>query len=81
MIPRRDRPGRRGSAPRLRYGDGVSSAAPKWAIDDPRYVLPEKHHVYNSIEGLMHHFKLIMEGAKVPPPKRSSGTKSRRKSR
>jgi NADH-quinone oxidoreductase subunit D len=35
-------------------------------IDDPRYVLPEKHRVYNSIEGLMHHFKLIMEGAKVP---------------
>jgi len=35
-------------------------------IDDPRYVLPEKHEVYNSIEGLMHHFKLIMEGAKVP---------------
>jgi NADH-quinone oxidoreductase subunit D len=35
-------------------------------IDDPRYVLPEKHDVYNNIEGLMHHFKLIMEGAKVP---------------
>jgi NADH-quinone oxidoreductase subunit D len=35
-------------------------------IDDPRFVLPEKHKVYNSIEGLMHHFKLIMEGAKVP---------------
>ena len=35
-------------------------------IDDPRFVLPAKHDVYNSIEGLMHHFKLIMEGAKVP---------------
>lgn len=35
-------------------------------IDDPRFVLPPKHEVYNSIEGLMHHFKLIMEGAKVP---------------
>jgi NADH-quinone oxidoreductase subunit D len=35
-------------------------------IDDPRYVLPAKEKVYNSIEGLMHHFKLIMEGAKVP---------------
>jgi NADH-quinone oxidoreductase subunit D len=35
-------------------------------IDDPRFVLPEKHEVYNSIEGLMNHFKLIMEGAKVP---------------
>jgi len=37
------------------------------SIADPRFVLPEKHEVYNSIEGLMHHFKLIMEGAKVPP--------------
>jgi len=35
-------------------------------VDDPRFVLPEKHKVYGSIEGLMHHFKLIMEGAKVP---------------
>lgn len=35
-------------------------------IDDPRFVLPEKQEVYGSIEGLMHHFKLIMEGAKVP---------------
>ena len=36
------------------------------SIDDPRFVLPQKHEVYTSIEGLMHHFKLIMEGAKVP---------------
>lgn len=35
-------------------------------IDDPRYVLPEKHRVYGSIEGLMNHFKLIIEGPKVP---------------
>ncbi|HEX9786671.1 MAG TPA: NADH-quinone oxidoreductase subunit D [Candidatus Binatia bacterium] len=36
-------------------------------IDDPRFVLPEKEKVYGSIEGLMHHFKIIMEGVKVPP--------------
>ena len=36
-------------------------------VDDPRFVLPDKQRVYGSIEGLMHHFKLIMEGAKVPP--------------
>jgi NADH-quinone oxidoreductase subunit D len=36
-------------------------------VDDPRYVLPEKEKVYNSIEGLMHHFKIIMEGVQVPP--------------
>ena len=37
------------------------------SIDDPRFVLPEKDKVYNSIEGLMHHFKVIMEGIRVPP--------------
>ena len=35
-------------------------------LDDPHYVLPAKAKVYDSIEGLMHHFKLIMEGTKVP---------------
>ena len=39
---------------------------PVW-IEDPRFVLPEKEKVYNSIEGLMHHFKIIMEGVQVPP--------------
>ncbi len=34
--------------------------------DDPRYVLPEKHAVYTTIEATIQHFKLIMEGAKVP---------------
>lgn len=37
------------------------------SVDDPRIVLPPKEKVYNSIEGLMNHFKLIMEGIKVPP--------------
>jgi NADH-quinone oxidoreductase subunit D len=37
------------------------------AIEDPRFILPQKEKVYNSIEGLMHHFKIIMEGIKVPP--------------
>jgi NADH-quinone oxidoreductase subunit D len=36
------------------------------AIDDHRVTLPPKERVYNSIEGLMNHFKLIMEGIKVP---------------
>jgi len=35
-------------------------------ITDPRIVLPEKREVYSNIEGLMNHFKLIMEGIKVP---------------
>jgi NADH-quinone oxidoreductase subunit D len=35
-------------------------------VNDPRVALPPKERVYNSIEGLMNHFKLIMEGVKVP---------------
>jgi NADH-quinone oxidoreductase subunit D len=34
--------------------------------DDPRYVLPDKHDVYTTIEATIQHFKLIMEGAKIP---------------
>jgi NADH-quinone oxidoreductase subunit D len=34
--------------------------------DDPRFVLPEKESVYNTIEATIQHFKLVMEGAKVP---------------
>jgi NADH-quinone oxidoreductase subunit D len=34
--------------------------------DDPRVVLPDKTDVYTTIEATIQHFKLIMEGAKVP---------------
>ncbi len=34
--------------------------------DDPRYVLPEKELVYTTIEATIQHFKLIMEGHKIP---------------
>jgi NADH-quinone oxidoreductase subunit D len=34
--------------------------------DDPRYVLPPKPAVYGTIEGVMRHFKIVMEGIKVP---------------
>ncbi len=34
--------------------------------DDPRYVLPEKQDVYTTIEATIQHFKLVMEGAKIP---------------
>jgi NADH-quinone oxidoreductase subunit D len=34
--------------------------------DDPRVMLPEKMDVYTTIEATIQHFKLIMEGAKVP---------------
>ena len=34
--------------------------------EDPRVMLPPKEEVYTTIEGTIRHFKLIMEGAKVP---------------
>ncbi|MCA9564071.1 MAG: NADH-quinone oxidoreductase subunit D [Myxococcales bacterium] len=37
-----------------------------WQSDDARAVLPDKQHVYNSIEGMMNHFKIIFEGIQVP---------------
>lgn len=36
-------------------------------VDDPRVTLPPKDSVYGSIEALMNHFKIIMEGIQVPP--------------
>lgn len=35
-------------------------------VDDPRVILPEKHGVYTTIEATIQHFKVVMEGAKVP---------------
>jgi NADH-quinone oxidoreductase subunit C/D len=36
-------------------------------IDDPRMTMPPKAEVYGTIEGLMNHFKLIIDGIKPPP--------------
>ena len=36
-------------------------------LHDPRFVLPPKSEVHTTIEGLMNHFKLTIEGAQVPP--------------
>jgi NADH-quinone oxidoreductase subunit D len=36
-------------------------------IDDPRIALPPKSETYNSIEAMIAHFKLIMDGIHVPP--------------
>jgi NADH-quinone oxidoreductase subunit D len=35
-------------------------------IADPRIVLPPKDEVYTTIEGTIQHFKIVMEGIKVP---------------
>jgi len=34
--------------------------------DDPRVVLPPKDEVYTTIEGTIRHFKIVMEGLKIP---------------
>jgi len=36
------------------------------SIDDPRVTLPEKERVYSELEALVAHFKLVMEGIRVP---------------
>jgi NADH-quinone oxidoreductase subunit D len=36
-------------------------------IDDPLIALPAKREVYNSIEGMIAHFKHVMDGLRVPP--------------
>jgi NADH-quinone oxidoreductase subunit D len=35
-------------------------------VQDPRITLPEKSDVYNTIEATIQHFKIVMEGIKVP---------------
>jgi NADH-quinone oxidoreductase subunit D len=36
-------------------------------IDDPRVALPDKQETYNTIEGMIRHFKHIVDGITVPP--------------
>jgi NADH-quinone oxidoreductase subunit D len=35
-------------------------------VSDPRVILPPKEEVYNTIEGTIQHFKIVMEGLKLP---------------
>ncbi len=35
-------------------------------LDDPRIAMPAKNAVYNTIEGMIGHFKLIVDGIRVP---------------
>jgi NADH-quinone oxidoreductase subunit D len=35
-------------------------------VDDPRIILPPKDEVYTTIEGTIQHFKIVMEGIKIP---------------
>ncbi|MBI2069953.1 MAG: NADH-quinone oxidoreductase subunit D [Elusimicrobia bacterium] len=42
------------------------------AVEEKRVVLPPKEDTYGNIEGLMRHFKLVMQGHGVRPPKGES---------
>jgi NADH-quinone oxidoreductase subunit D len=38
-----------------------------WIADDRKYVLPPRDELSTSMEALIHHFKLVTEGYRVPP--------------
>jgi NADH-quinone oxidoreductase subunit D len=38
-----------------------------WITDDRKVVLPPRHELSTSMEALIHHFKLVTEGFRVPP--------------
>jgi NADH-quinone oxidoreductase subunit D len=38
-----------------------------WIADDRKYVLPPRSELATSMEALIHHFKLVTEGYRVPP--------------
>jgi NADH-quinone oxidoreductase subunit D len=38
-----------------------------YLLDDPKIVMPPKMSTYNTIEGMINHFKLIVDGIETPP--------------
>ena len=38
----------------------------RWIVDDRKVVLPPRHELHTSMESLIHHFKLVTEGYRVP---------------
>ena len=38
-----------------------------YITDDRKYALPPRHELATSMEALIHHFKLVTEGFRVPP--------------
>ena len=44
--------------------DGMPEGA--WIVDDRKVVLPPRHELHTSMESLIHHFKLVTEGYRVP---------------
>jgi NADH-quinone oxidoreductase subunit D len=46
--------------------------------DDRKYVLPPRHELATSMEALIHHFKLVTEGFRVPPSEAYAAVESPR---
>ena len=44
--------------------DGMPEGA--WQADDRKVVLPPRHELHTSMESLIHHFKIVTEGFRVP---------------
>ena len=44
--------------------DGMPEGA--WIADDRKVVLPPRHELHTSMESLIHHFKIVTEGYRVP---------------
>ena len=47
-----------------RFLDGLPEGP--WIADDRKVVLPPRHELHTSMESLIHHFKLVTEGFRVP---------------
>jgi NADH-quinone oxidoreductase subunit D len=41
-------------------------AGEPWIVDDRKFVLPPRHELHTSMESLIHHFKIVTEGYRVP---------------
>ena len=61
-------PGRDGTSP-ARSSSRRSTACPKgpYITEDRKVALPPRHELATSMEALIHHFKLVTEGFRVPP--------------
>jgi NADH-quinone oxidoreductase subunit D len=49
-----------------------------WITDDRKVALPPRHELATSMEALIHHFKLVTEGFRVPPGEAYVGIESPR---
>ena len=52
-----------------------------WIADDRKVVLPPREELHTSMESLIHHFKIVTEGYRVPRARSTSGSSRRAASR